>query len=132
MPVRAPQATLQKTLTALWSEIRFRANPGSLDFLPVSEGAEDHALMALGTVEKLAEMLERIRYVIAIELLVAAQAIDLRGLDPRALGAGTRAAYSRIRESVAMLDDDRPLGPDVDRIAARIAAGDLAEPATPS
>jgi histidine ammonia-lyase len=50
-PAHSGFATLQKTLTALWSEIRLRANPGSLDFLPVSEGVEDHATMALGTVE---------------------------------------------------------------------------------
>jgi histidine ammonia-lyase len=59
-PAHSGFATLQKTVTALWSEIRVRANPASLDFLPVSEGAEDHATMALGAVERLADMLERI------------------------------------------------------------------------
>jgi histidine ammonia-lyase len=120
-PAHSGFATLQKTLTALWSAIRLRANPASLDFLPVSEGAEDHATMAPGTVEKLAEMLERVRYVVAIELVVAAQAIDLRSLDVNALGHGARIAYARIREHVAALDGDRPLGPDVDAIAARVA-----------
>ena len=120
-PAHSGFATLQKTLTALWSAIRLRANPASLDFLPVSEGAEDHATMAPGTVEKLAEMLERVRYVVAIELVVAAQAIDLRSLDVNALGHGARIAYARIREHVAALDGDRPLGPDVDAIAGRVA-----------
>ena len=122
-PAHSGFATLQKTLTALWSEIRLRANPGSLDFLPVSEGVEDHATMALGTVEKLAELLERIRYVVAIELGVAAQAVDLRELDVATLGAGARIAYARVRETVAFLDGDRPLGPDVDALALRIADG---------
>ena len=131
-PAHSGFATLQKTLTALWSEIRLRANPGSLDFLPVSEGVEDHATMALGTVEKLAEMVERIRYIIAIELLVASQAIDLRELDVHALGAGAGAAYARVREIVPMLDADRPLGPDVEAIAARVAAGAFAAIATPA
>jgi histidine ammonia-lyase len=102
-----------------------RANPASLDFLPVSEGAEDHATMALGSVERLADMLERIRYVVAIELLVAAQAIDLRGLPSDSLGIGTRAAYERVRAIVPMLDHDRPLGPDVDAIADQVATGDF-------
>jgi histidine ammonia-lyase len=126
-PAHSGFATLQKTLTALWSEIRLRANPGSLDFLPVSEGVEDHAPMSLGTVEKFSEMLERIRYAVAIELLVAAQAVDLRELDARMLGAGARAAYAQVRAIVPMLDHDRPLGADVDAIAARIAAGAFAE-----
>jgi histidine ammonia-lyase len=122
-PAHSGFATLQKTLTALWSEIRLRANPGSLDFLPVSEGVEDHATMALGTVEKLAELLERIRYVVAIELAVAAQAIDLRELGIAMLGAGARTAYACVRETVAFLDGDRPLGPDVDALALRVADG---------
>ena len=125
-PAHSGFATLQKTLTALWAEIRLRANPGSLDFLPVSEGVEDHATMALGTVEKLAEMLERIRYVVAIELLVAAQAIDLRGTALPSLGTGARAAYARVRENVPMLDGDRPLGPDADAIARVVDAGGIA------
>jgi len=122
-PAHSGFATLQKTVTALWSEIRMRANPASLDFLPVSEGVEDHATMALGAVERLADMLERIRYVVAIELLVAGQAIDLRGLPSASLGAGSRAAYAGVRDIVPMLEDDRPLGPDVDALAARVASG---------
>src|SRR6185312_13162075 len=54
-PAHSGFATIQKTLTALWAEIRHRANPGSLDFLPVSESVEDHATMALFVVEKLGE-----------------------------------------------------------------------------
>jgi histidine ammonia-lyase len=107
----------------LWSEIRLRANPVSLDFLPISEGAEDHATMALGCVERVADMLDRVRYLIAIELLVAAQAIDLRGISTDALGAGVQMAHAKVREIVAMLDEDRPLGPDVDSIAAAVADG---------
>jgi histidine ammonia-lyase len=122
-PAHSGFATLQKTLTALWSEIRARANPASLDFLPVSESVEDHATMALGSVERLAEMQERVRYVVAIELIVAAQAIDLRGLAPDVLGTGACAGFARVRQVVPMLDGDRPLGPDVDLIAARVADG---------
>ena len=122
-PAHSGFATLQKTLTALWSEIRARANPASLDFLPVSEGVEDHATMALGAVERLAEMLDRIRYVVAIELVVAAQAVDLRGLALATIGSGARAVHAGVRAIVPSLDEDRPLGPDVDAIASRIASG---------
>jgi histidine ammonia-lyase len=125
-PAHSGFATIQKPLTALWSEIRQRANPGSLDFLPVSESVEDHATMALSVVEKLNEIVERARYLVAFELMVAAQAVDLREIDLAQLGAGVRVTYAAVRRHAAFLDEDRPLGPDADRIAAAIAAGGLA------
>ncbi|HZW73321.1 MAG TPA: histidine ammonia-lyase [Caldimonas sp.] len=125
-PQESGFATVQKTLTALYSEIRLRANPGSLDFLPVSERIEDHAPMTLGVVEKLGEIVERARYLVAIECLVAAQAVDLRGLRPEALGAGARNVYRGVRAEVPMLDHDRPLGPDIDRLERLVRGGALA------
>jgi len=122
-PAHSGFATVQKTLTALWAEIRLRANPGSLDYLPVSEALEDHACMALGVAEKLGELLERVCYLIAIELMVSAQAVDLREIDPAVMGEGARVAYQRLRDIVPMLDEDRPLGPDIDRIQRAVAAG---------
>ena len=91
--------------------------------MAVSEALEDHACMALGVTEKLAELLERVHYVIAIELLISAQAVDLRELDPATLGAGARAAYKQVRAIAAALDQDRPLGPDIDRVQRAVAAG---------
>lgn len=122
-PAHSGFATVQKTLTALWAEIRLRANPGSLDYMPVSEGLEDHACMALGVAEKLGELLERVRYLIAIELLIAAQAVDLRGLDEADMGEGTRATYRQLRAIIPMLDEDRPLGPDIDCVQLAVTAG---------
>ena len=128
-PAHSGFATVQKTLTALWAEIRLRANPGSLDYLPVSEGLEDHACMALGVAEKLGEQVERVRYLIAIELLVAAQAVDLRELDQAVMGKGARATYRQLREIAPVLDQDRPLGPDIDRVQRAVAAGLFGVPA---
>jgi histidine ammonia-lyase len=128
-PAHSGFATVQKTLTALWAEIRLRANPGSLDYLPVSEGLEDHACMALGVAEKLGELVERVRYLIAIELLVAAQAVDLRELDAAAMGEGARATYRQLRAIAPVLDHDRPLGPDIDRVQRAVAAGLFGVPA---
>jgi len=103
--------------------VRLRANPGSLDYLPVSEALEDHACMALGVAEKLGELVERLHYLIAIELLVAAQAVDLRELKPGQMGEGTRRTFEQVRKLAPMLDEDRPLGPDIDRIQSAVAAG---------
>jgi histidine ammonia-lyase len=126
-PQESGFATIQKTLTSLYNEIRMRANPGTLDFLPVTEAIEDHAPMALGTVEKLAECIDRARYLVAIECLIAAQAVDLRELRKDALGAGARATYERTRAEVAALDHDRPLGPDVERVQALVRKGAFAQ-----
>jgi histidine ammonia-lyase len=61
------------------------------------------------------EQLTRLRQLLAIELVCAAQAVDLAG--PERLGAGTGAAYARVRELVAPLDDDRAMGPELERLA---------------
>jgi histidine ammonia-lyase len=124
-PEHSGFATLQKTLTAIYNELRHLANPASLDCLPVSEAVEDHAPMAANVVAKTGAMLPNLRYLAAIELLTAAQATDLRGTDATTLGAGARAAYAAVRERVPVLDEDRPLGPDVETIAALITAGGI-------
>ena len=119
-PEHSGFATLQKTLTALYSEIRHFALPATLDSLPVSEAVEDHASMAPNVVAKTQGMISNLHYLAAIELLTAAQAIDLRALEHDALGVGARAAYSAVRDVVPFLDGDRPLGPDVEALAASI------------
>jgi len=59
-------------------------------------------------------LLENARRVVAIELLAAAEAADLVGVE--GLGAGTRGVYARVREIVPPLLEDRPLGADVERL----------------
>ena len=122
-PAQSGFATSQKTLTALANEIRLRANPASVDFLPVSERVEDHATMALAGIEKLAEAIERARYVAAIEWVIAAQAVDLRGLDVATMGRGAQAMQRALRDRLSVLDDDRPLGPDFESACALLRDG---------
>jgi histidine ammonia-lyase len=86
-----------------------------LDFMPVSEGVEDHATQSALAVQKCAEMLGLWRQLIACEMLAAAQGIDLRS-DHRC-GQGTRRAYDFVRGLVEKLEEDRPLGEDAMRIA---------------
>ena len=124
-PAHSGFATSQKTLTALANEVRQRANPGSVDFLPVSERVEDHAPMALACIEKLAESIERARYVAAIEAVIAAQAIDLRGTPVASLGRGASTLYLRLRAEVEVLDADRPLGPDFERACRLLREPDV-------
>ncbi|SDP65863.1 histidine ammonia-lyase [Phyllobacterium sp. OV277] len=109
---------LQKTVTALIGAIRHKANPVLLDFLPVSEGVEDHATQTLLAVTKCAEMLDLWRHVVACEMLAAAQAIDLR--PEHHCGGGTRPTYDLVRAISETLQEDRPLGEDVYRLVQRL------------
>ncbi|MDQ2962541.1 MAG: histidine ammonia-lyase [Pseudomonadota bacterium] len=122
-PMHSGFATVQKTLTALYSEIRHAANPASLDFLPVSEAVEDHAPMTPLAIAKSVVIAGNLRYLAAIELLAAAQAVDLRGLAPGALGQGAKVAYDAVRKAVTALDSDRPIGPDIEVIERLVARG---------
>jgi histidine ammonia-lyase len=122
-PAHSGFATSQKTLSALANEVRLRANPSSVDFLPVSERVEDHAPMALAGVEKLAEAVERARYVAAIEWVIAAQAVDLRGTPLATMGQGAQAMHNALRQQVSTLDEDRALGPDFERACALLRNG---------
>ena len=81
--------------------------------------------MAAYVVAKTAATAPSLRLLAAIELLSAAQAIDLRGTPAAALGRGAAAAYAAVRARVPMLDEDRPLGPEIEAIAQLVAAGGL-------
>jgi histidine ammonia-lyase len=116
---------LQKTLTALHTENRFLAAPASLDFLPVAGDVEDHATNAGFCVSKAEQMLDNFRRVLAIELLVAAQAITLRG-HPQ-LGVGTEAAYAMVRSVAPALADDCLLNPLVEAIHQLLASDRLVQ-----
>lgn len=120
-PEHSGFATVQKTLTALANEMRHLANPASLDSHPVSEAVEDHAPMAANVVAKTAAMVPLLRDLAAIELLSAAQAIDLRATPAADLGRGAASAYAAVRARIPVLHEDRPLGPDIDAIAALLA-----------
>jgi histidine ammonia-lyase len=86
---------------------------------------EDHAPMAAHAVAKAAAMVAPLRLLAAVELLAAAQAVDLRETGRATMGAGTRRAYAVVRARVPMLRDDRPLGPDIETVGAGLAAGEL-------
>ena len=116
-------ATLQKAISALEGDIRARAQPATLALLHAADGVEDHAANAPAAVGKLAEAAERLIALSACELIVAAQAIDLRG-DVE-LGHGTARIFSFVRSHVDRLEEDRPSGPDVSRLAEAIREGGL-------
>jgi histidine ammonia-lyase len=96
-----------------------------LDAFPVSDAVEDHAPQTPLALGKLAESLRALRYLVAIEALVAAQAVDLRRAG--GLGQGTLLVQTALRAAVPTLAEDRPPGPDAERVEAILFADPLYE-----
>lgn len=115
-------AILQKPVSALEAEIRFLASPVSLTPIAVSDWVEDQASMAPGVLSKANQIIDRLRYLIAMELIASAYAAEIRGVVPQ-LGHGAAEAYAAVRRQVAPFAEDRELGSDTARIADMIASG---------
>ena len=114
---------MQKTAAALHAEIRLKATPASLDAVVVSDTVEDHATHALLCVYKLDEQIHLLRDLVAIEALVAAQAVDLRGRTRP--GAGTQKVFDAVRSVVPPLQVDRPCGVDAMAVQGALFAPGL-------
>ncbi|MGG3625597.1 aromatic amino acid ammonia-lyase [Bacillus gobiensis] len=115
--------TMQKTVSALDAEIRHLSNFASSDYISLAGDIEDHGTNAPYVVSKTREIIDRAVYILGIEALHAAQAIDLRG--GLRLGRGTAAAYHAIRSVVPFLDKDRNLSADIERIYQLFKTGEL-------
>lgn len=109
-------ATVQKTVSALETEIRHLAAPISLTPIPVADGIEDQASMAPSVLAKTEAIIERLRYLVAIELIASAQAVELRGVEGE-LGTLSGQAYRQVRALVPPLGEDRAQGPDFERLS---------------
>jgi histidine ammonia-lyase len=110
-------APLQKTAQALSVEIRHRAAPLAIHPSSSADGVEDDSTNAVQAALRVREQLERLELLVAVELVCAAQAVDLAA--PARLGAGSGEAMAVVRSIVAPLEDDRALGPEVERLAAQ-------------
>ena len=113
---------LSKTAHALTVEIRHLAAPLSTMSTVGADAVEDDSTGATHAALRVREQIELMRPLAAVELIVAAQAVDLAlgGHAARALGAGTAVAHAEVRERVAMVEEDRSLGPDVERLTAEL------------
>jgi histidine ammonia-lyase len=78
--------------------------------------------MGMTSAHKLRTIVDDAYGVIAIELIAAAQALDLRD---SASGPGVRAAHAAIRRHVRHLDEDRPLHDDNNRLSAAVRSGEI-------
>lgn len=108
----------QYVAAALVSENKVLAHPASVDSIPTSANQEDHVSMGTIAARQAYEITKNVRQVLAIELMCAAQAADLR--EPLKLGKGTAIAHSTIRKHVDRLEKDRILYPDIEKISYAI------------
>jgi histidine ammonia-lyase len=114
----------QVTSAALVSENKVLCHPASVDSIPSSAGREDHVSMGMAAALKARQVVENVRTCLAIELLVAAQAIDLR--RPLRPAARVARAHARLREAVPPLTGDRELHRDVEAVCRLLDEGALA------
>jgi histidine ammonia-lyase len=120
----------QYTAAALTSENKVLVHPASADSVPTSANQEDHVSMGPIAARHGRTVLEHVERILAIELVVAAQALDLRlGLPATAdarPGAGVAEAHARVRAKIAHLDADREPGPDLAAATELVHGGSLA------
>jgi len=124
----------QYTAAALVSEHKVLAHPASVDSIPTSANQEDHVSMGSIGARHARQVLHGVEQILGIELVVAAQALDLRlaqlaadGVPAPSPGAGVAEAHRRIRERIAHLDRDREPGADLAAAAALVHEGGLAD-----
>jgi len=137
---------LQYTAAALASENKVLVHPASADSIPTSANQEDHVSMGATAARHARDVLDNVERILAIELLVGAQALDLRraavsaelaapaGEAPAALasgaprpGAGVAEAHGRIRAVIAALEADREMGPDIAAATRLVRTGALVD-----
>jgi histidine ammonia-lyase len=113
----------QYTAASLVSENKVLAHPASVDSIPTSANQEDHVSMGTTSARQCAMILGNATWVIAIELLNAAQALDFH--QPLQPGAGVGAARDAIRRVVPTLEGDRMLTPDLEEVRRIMVDGSL-------
>jgi len=109
------------TAAALASENKSLAHPASVDSLPTSANQEDHVSMATFAARRLQPMLRNTEYIVAIELLAAAQGIEF--LRPLKSSAVLEGVLQLVRKASPAMMHDRSLAPDMERVHQLVAGG---------
>jgi histidine ammonia-lyase len=115
----------QVTAAALASENKSLAHPASVDSLPTSANQEDHVSMATFAARRLGDMNDNTRHILAVELLAAAQGIDLR--RPLRSNPVIEATHAAIRRVAGAWDKDRYFQPDLEAVSGLIMAESFGE-----
>ena len=117
----------QYTAAALVSENKVLAHPASVDSIPTSANQEDHNSMGSIAARHLWDIVDNVERVIAIELLCAAQGIEL--LRPLTTSAPLERVVAAIRTVVPFAEEDRVLYLDMDAVHQQVCSGALLQAA---
>jgi histidine ammonia-lyase len=110
---------------ALVSENKIYCHPASVDSIPTSAEKEDHVSMGPIAAHKLLEVNRNVAHILAIELIIACQALDF--LLPLRPAPTLQAVYAKIRSVVPFMEKDRSLSSAIEKVAEMVLAGDLLE-----
>jgi histidine ammonia-lyase len=113
------------TAASLASENKSLAHPASVDSLPTSANQEDHVSMATFAARRLQPMIHNTAYILGIELLASAQGIEF--LRPLRSSTALEEAHALLRAQCAPMMQDRYLAPEIERAAALVTDGSLAQ-----
>ena len=113
----------QYTQAGIVSELKRLAAPASVDSIPSSAMQEDHVSMGWAAGRKLRRVVDGFTRVLAVEILTAARALDLRA--PLTPAAGTDAAVGAVRSVVPGPGSDRYLSPEIEAVFALVTDGTL-------
>jgi histidine ammonia-lyase len=105
----------QYTAAALVSENKVLAHPASVDSIPTCEDAEDFVSMGAHAAVKFAQVVSNTGRAVAVELICAAQAVDLR--RPALPSPANQVLHAEIRNVCPLLTEDRPVGNDIENVA---------------
>jgi histidine ammonia-lyase len=113
----------QYTQAAIVSELKRLATPASVDSIPSSAMQEDHVSMGWSAARKLRRSVDGLQRVLAVEILTAARALDLRA--PLTPSPATGAVRDALREHVEGPGTDRHLAPEIDHAVRLVADGTI-------
>jgi len=113
----------QYTATSLTAENRTLAYPASIQSLPTNANNQDIVSMGTIAARNASKILRNAECILAIEMISAAQAIDLR--DPEKIAKGTAKAYRMIRRILPPIAEDRETYVDIAKLLEILENGEL-------
>jgi histidine ammonia-lyase len=114
---------VQVAAASLVSENKILSHPASVDSIPTSADKEDHVSMGTIAARKFGQIVKNSENVVAMELLCAAQGLDL--LKPNTPDHGVLAAFNVIRTQVPFAKQDRVFSKDIEKIKNLIRSEEI-------
>ena len=111
----------QVVSAAIATENKHLANAVATDTVPTCANQEDHVSLATYASRRLHIMADNLSRLLAVEIMAAAQGIELR--RPLRSSPPLERAVAAVREVCPFLDDDRPLGEAIEAVAGMVLAG---------